>query len=310
MSAEKTEKYLQIFKDVHGDRYNYDKFLYIGSKGKSIITCKIHGDFRQTVHSHGMGRGCPACANLLRNSTTKHTFTTFLAKANTRHEGVYKYIEESFVDMRTKMSIVCDAHGEFQQTPEAHLTGRGCPKCGNILKNLERTSTFDDFYEKALKVHKIQYSYDRESFVGLRTKMKMFCPIHGLFEQKPKSHLAGNGCRSCAKHGYNPDLAGFLYVLKSGNVTKVGITNLSAIQRAKSVSSSAKKKFEVVTYIKFSDGEVAGNIETELLRYLRDNYSKTSETHEGHSECFDEVDYDTLQKVILKLCSKFLPTLY
>lgn len=241
MSLDKTLKYVSRFKSVHAETYDYSKVEYVRARDKVIITCKIHGDFTQLAESHLKGRGCPLCGNARANIWVKTTFPVFLEKAISSHKEVYQYEEDSFLDMRKKMTIVCSKHGKFQQTPEAHLTGRGCP--------------------------------------------------------------------SCSRTGYDPMLPGFLYVLISGNVTKVGITNLSALQRAKTVSRSAKKKFEVVTYIKFSDGKVADSIETALLRYLRNHYTKTSESHEGHSECFDDVDYDALQKVILKLCSEFLPTL-
>lgn len=49
---------------VHGDRYSYDKFIYVNCKTKGIITCNIHGDFEQNADSHINARsGCPHCGS-------------------------------------------------------------------------------------------------------------------------------------------------------------------------------------------------------------------------------------------------------
>lgn len=49
------------FQAVHGDRYSYDKSIYNGYGNNLIITCKIHGDFEQSVSNHLSGAGCPKC---------------------------------------------------------------------------------------------------------------------------------------------------------------------------------------------------------------------------------------------------------
>lgn len=35
-----------------------------------------------------------------------------------------------------------------------------------------------------------------------KTKVKIICPIHGVFEQSPDNHLSGKCCKECVKsHG-------------------------------------------------------------------------------------------------------------
>lgn len=55
--------FLEIFKEVHGTRYDYSKFIYCGAMVKGTIICKIHGEFLQTYADHREGHGCPLCAN-------------------------------------------------------------------------------------------------------------------------------------------------------------------------------------------------------------------------------------------------------
>jgi hypothetical protein len=49
------------FKEIHGDKYNYNKVDYVGSKRKVIITCPMHGDFTQTPTDHISGNACQKC---------------------------------------------------------------------------------------------------------------------------------------------------------------------------------------------------------------------------------------------------------
>lgn len=46
---------------IHGNFYNYDKFIYTNYHTKSYITCPEHGDFLQTPAKHILGHGCPKC---------------------------------------------------------------------------------------------------------------------------------------------------------------------------------------------------------------------------------------------------------
>ena len=49
---------------VHGGKYLYGKTDVDnrGDDGKVVITCPVHGDFRQTPKNHLSGHGCHECA--------------------------------------------------------------------------------------------------------------------------------------------------------------------------------------------------------------------------------------------------------
>ncbi len=57
--------------------------------------------------------------------------------------------------------------------------------------------TTKQFIEKAKKVHGDRYDYSLAEYVLNSIKIKIICPIHGIFEQRPYSHLNGAGCPSC-----------------------------------------------------------------------------------------------------------------
>jgi ssDNA-binding Zn-finger/Zn-ribbon topoisomerase 1 len=56
------ERFLQMAKEKHGDKYDYSKIEDITSwKQRVIITCPIHGEFTQRVSIHLASTGCPKC---------------------------------------------------------------------------------------------------------------------------------------------------------------------------------------------------------------------------------------------------------
>ncbi len=64
-------------------------------------------------------------------------------------------------------------------------------------------NTFD-FIKKAKDIHGSKYDYSLVNFINSRTKVKIICPEHGLFEQRANNHIAGkNGCPKCAQQKRN-----------------------------------------------------------------------------------------------------------
>ena len=57
------EEILKRFRNVHGNRYIYDKVFYSSIHEYVTIICKFHNEFRQTPHKHMNGRGCPICGD-------------------------------------------------------------------------------------------------------------------------------------------------------------------------------------------------------------------------------------------------------
>lgn len=130
--------------------------------------------------------------------TNEERCNRFKLKAIKVHKGYYLYDKVDYVDNRTKVNIVCPLHGDFWQTPSAHVNGQRCPKCANITRGDTLRSTSERFKERALKVHKGRYCYDEVVYVNAMSPVKIICKVHGVFEQIPMAHLIGNGCPKCA----------------------------------------------------------------------------------------------------------------
>ena len=55
--------------------------------------------------------------------------------------------------------------------------------------------TTEEFTQKAFKKHGNKYDYSLVKYVNSKTKVKIICPKHGVFEQKPNIHFKGiNEC--------------------------------------------------------------------------------------------------------------------
>jgi len=58
-------------------------------------------------------------------------------------------------------------------------------------------SNTENFIEKANRVHSNIYNYSLVKYIKASEKVKIICPKHGVFQQTPHNHLAGNRCPKC-----------------------------------------------------------------------------------------------------------------
>ena len=188
-----TEDWIKDAKKIHGDKYDYSKAKYVDAKTKICIICPIHGEFWQEASSHLMGRGCPNCGKEIRVNKQVSTSEKFIKSAKEVHGDKYDYSKVKYTKAREKVCIICPIHGEFWQTPDAHLRQKqGCPKCSG-----KKVST-EEFIKKAKKIHNNRYNYSKVEYINAKAKVCITCPIHGEFWQLPEVHLRGGGCPKCS----------------------------------------------------------------------------------------------------------------
>lgn len=125
----------------------------------------------------------------------KNKTETFINSANIVHGNKYDYSKSFYINARTKIEIICPAHGIFEQTPDNHLHGNECPACAN-----RKRSTTEEFIVRSREVHGEKYDYSVSKYTNNIDKVKIICREHGIFEQSPVKHInGGNGCPICAK---------------------------------------------------------------------------------------------------------------
>jgi hypothetical protein len=187
--------FLKKSMQVHGQTYDYSSVTtYQKGATKIKIKCPKHGEFEQTGADHLSGRGCPSCS-----PNKKLTQKEFINGAKKVHGNIYDYSFVEYKNSIIKVKIVCQYHGEFEQTPTAHLSGHGCFYCGNERISKRQMMTQSQFIEKAKKVHGNKYSYKNSIYTGCYDKVIITCPIHGDFSQQPSNHLQSAGCPICVE---------------------------------------------------------------------------------------------------------------
>lgn len=129
------------------------------------------------------------------NKVTTEELKTRLAAVLDSSVDVSKVV---YVKSNIKIHLICDKHGDFYKDPFRALAGQGCPTCGKI-KGLRMP--FNDFLEKAKKIHKGIYTYYESEYMkgdNSNLVMTIHCSKHGNFKQSIVKHLAGQiGCRKC-----------------------------------------------------------------------------------------------------------------
>lgn len=66
-----------------------------------------------------------------------------------------------------------------------------------LILEMPKRLTQDDFINRSNVIHQGKFDYSLVDYKNSSTKVKIICPIHGEFEQKPNDHLRGVGCRLC-----------------------------------------------------------------------------------------------------------------
>ena len=137
----------------------------------------------------------------------KSKIGAFIEKANTLH-GEFDYSKVEYINVDTKVCIICSVHGEFWQTPYHHINRQqGCPQCkGRKIAN-KKSFSVEEFVAKSKEIHNSKYDYSLVEYKNAHFKVKIICPNHGPFMITPNNHIYGVrgkggkvGCPACSNN--------------------------------------------------------------------------------------------------------------
>ena len=188
MAKYTTHQIVEQFKVVHGDKFDYSMVDYTHSQTKVKIICRTHGKFEQLVGMHRKGQGCAKCMH----DNKRHSRDAVIDGFNKVHFGRYDYSMVDYSNTDTKVKILCADHGVFEQAPEKHLSGNGCPKC------IGRHKTQSEILSEFRLIHGEHYDYSKVEYKYALQKVLIICREHGVFSQTPQNHSKGQGCPKCA----------------------------------------------------------------------------------------------------------------
>jgi len=157
----KNNEFIEKSNMKYNFKFDYSKVDYINRNTKVVIICPVHGEFMETPVNHLNRNGCNQCSKIDRLKLNKNKF---IEQSKIIHNNKYDYSEVDYISDKIKVNIICEKHGIFNQQPNTHVNGSGCPKCSSskgelriqdyLLNNdiiFNREYKFDDcLYKKCL----------------------------------------------------------------------------------------------------------------------------------------------------------------
>ena len=119
------EEWINNFKEVHHNKYDYSNLVIGNVKTKVKIICPFHGEFEQNIHNHLKGSGCSKCNGGVDSKGNEK----FILDSKKVHGDKYDYSLVDYKNYKTNVTVICKEHGEFSQRPGHHTAGSGCPSC-------------------------------------------------------------------------------------------------------------------------------------------------------------------------------------
>lgn len=265
-----TEEFIEKAKKVHGKKYSYDEVEYLNSKTKVKIICTSHGEFLQTPNCHLKGDGCNKCE---KEFTMELKTKKFINKAVIKHKNKYDYSLVKYSHSHSRVKIICEDHGIFEQEPYSHLKGHGCPICSQKIpydfKSLDVAVKLKHRGDIKLAENQIIQGVDQKYLFMHSCGHKWYATASSV--------LYGKACPVCAQHGFNPSKVAIFYLVcvnGNQNFTGLGITNDYKTRKKSHARELKANNCSIINEILISsDGYVIQKLEKHIKQTLNCNNS-------------------------------------
>ena len=146
------------------------------------------------------------------------TTEQFIERAKLIHKGddgtpLYDYTKSIFIKSAIKTTIICLKHGDFEQSPNSHISGHGCKKCANALIAKKHTTTQVEFIKRCEEKHPNKLDYSKTIYINQKTPAIFICKTCSTEFTRDPAHMLGegrsHGCVVC-NGGVKDDLPTFI----------------------------------------------------------------------------------------------------
>lgn len=131
------KKFIEQCLVKHQNKYSYLNVKYIKARAKILVTCQYHGDFEIIASEHLQGAGCSKCSHKITAFKLVKPEKEFIKQCEIIHQNKYSYLNVRYKNVRTKILVTCQYHGDFEISPSSHLRGHGCSKCKHFISKPE-----------------------------------------------------------------------------------------------------------------------------------------------------------------------------
>lgn len=199
MKSRTKEELLEIYKSTHGNFYDYSLLdLENKTNGKIRIACPAHGEFLQNHNDH-IRAGCPECGNQRKKVNSSKILVQDINDLKRQFGNQFDFTHAVYRNSSSSLNVRCKKHDVFFRNTAYHLVrGAGCPECKKEKVASKKKLGNTEFIKRSMIKHSTKYDYSLVDYKTLTDPVKIQCPEHGVFAQKPREHLRGHGCPICA----------------------------------------------------------------------------------------------------------------
>lgn len=196
-----TEEFIREIKELFPDANTiFDKVVFKRRDAPVTLVCPIHGEYEKLATLAFQSIECPECQKIRLNKERAKTKEQFIADARLVHGDKYEYDKVVYKKALEKVCITCPEHGDFWQTPNNHLKGKGCPYCNRPFYY----KTTDDFiHQLKNKFPESETLYDKVVYKTGHDEIILICPKHGEFKKKAIDALRSDKCPICQREDPN-----------------------------------------------------------------------------------------------------------
>mgnify|MGYP000368126193 CR=1 FL=1 len=188
--AASTKDMIKRAKEIHGDKYDYSKFIYNGYNVNFKIICPIHGIFELNSPKHfRYKQGCNEC---LKDSFKEKYKKQMIIQAVKLYGNKYTYEKVVYKNAHEKVKIYCKkCQKYFNQSPNSHKRGHGCPYCSAITQPKKYKKTAGKrFIKKSKKLYNNKFCYDSVKYKGRNKEVEIWCKEgERYFWETPAIHM-------------------------------------------------------------------------------------------------------------------------
>ena len=180
--------------EVWNYKYDYSQTVYKGYGKPITIICPEHGPFEQLPNNHLKGEcGCLQCQGKAEDFVKINTKEDFIQQAIKRFGDKFDYSKVNYVNSRTKITIICPEHGEFEILPYGFLHNVcGCPQC-NVLRYARLTkykaSHGELLVESILQKYNIPYKIQLELIANEKIRLTNLIVVDFFVKYKGKQYF-------------------------------------------------------------------------------------------------------------------------
>lgn len=188
------------FVAAYNGPYDLSGASYAGMNRKTSFVCPSHGFMEMDAKNLMAGRKCVKCMFAERAGKPRITQRKMLEKFTEAHGDRYNYALSVYKAQQEPVSIGCPRHGKFEQKPEYHWNGSGCPRCFHEdRRGAAQRDTLETFSEKLFATFGSLLTVTESQYEGTYKPLKVLCTKHGVtLETRPNYLLNGwNPCPKC-----------------------------------------------------------------------------------------------------------------